>query len=161
LITFPKVWGTEKYNLISRTIEDFELSSLGDLEVLDDSPKLLMQLSSRYLLGLVTFQGKNVLKKILETLGILNVFHGMSSRDDAPSRIEQISQIVSSSNFKPKDFLVVGDRLNDVNSALDFGCKAIQIVRPLPDNLHENNPDNKDKKFIVIHSLQEIPSLIE
>ena len=50
---FPMIWGTEKYEEVSRVIEKYELASLSQLKFLDDSPELLRDLSSKYKLGVV------------------------------------------------------------------------------------------------------------
>lgn len=151
---YPKIWGTEKYELVSRAVEEFEFASLDRLEILDGSLELLMGLSLRYLLGLITFQGENVVKKMFDRLGIRNLI--VATRDDAPTRIGQISHVISSTSLKSQDFLVVGDRLNDVYSALDLDCQAILI-----DRWNKFNPNKINKKIALIPSLTKLPNLLK
>ena len=151
---YPKIWGTEKYELVSRMVERFEMASLDGFRFLDDSPQLLRDLSSKYQLGLITFQGINVAKRITEMIGINGLL--MATRDDAPTRIEQISRIVSATRYRFEDFLVVGDLLNDVYSALKVGCHAVLVDRY---NRYDD-VDEIEKKITVISNLKNLPELL-
>ena len=151
---YPKIWGTEKYELVSRMVERFEMASLDGFRFLDDSPQLLRDLSSKYQLGLITFQGINVAKRITEMIGINGLL--MATRDDAPTRIEQISRIVSATRYRFEDFLVVGDLLNDVYSALKVGCHAVLVDRY---NRYDD-VDKIEKKITVISNLKNLPELL-
>jgi len=150
---FPKLWGTKKYEEISRAIEEFEIASLSGLKILDDSPRLLIELSLKYKLGLVTFQGRNVTRKIIDKMGINRLL--IVTRDDAPTRAEQISRIVSAAQLESKEFLVVGDRLNDVYSALKVGCNAVLVNRWGRYDLNRTG-----EEFAVIPNLKELPRLL-
>jgi len=151
---YPKLWGTEKYQLVSRTIEEIEIASLDRLRFLDDSPELLTDLSLKYRLGLMTFQGANVTKRIIEKMGLRGLL--VATRDDAPTRTEQISRIVSTTPFRFGDFLVVGDRLNDVYSALEVGCQAVLVNRR---SMYD--PTRIGKEFAIIPNLRKLPELLE
>ena len=150
---FPMIWGTEKYELVSRTIEEYELASLSKLKFLDDSPELLRDLSSKYLLGVVTFQGANVTRMIIEKLG----FRGMpmATRDDDPTRVGHISLILSNIRLQANEVLVIGDKLNDVNSALEIGCNAVLVDRQ---NFYD--PNRHGCGFTVISNLKKLPTLL-
>lgn len=124
---YTEIWGTKTYEVISRKVEEFEMDSLDKMEILDDSPRLLKELSTKYLVGLTTFQSKKVARKILEKIGVEKIV--MATRDDAPTRVGQISLVISSTSLGPRDFLVIGDRLNDVYSALKVGCNAVLVDR--------------------------------
>jgi len=150
---YPKIWGTEKYELVSRMVERFEMASLDEFRFLDDSPQLLRDLSSKYQLGLVTFQGRNVTRKIIDKMGINRLL--IVTRDDAPTRAEQISRIVSAAQLESKEFLVVGDRLNDVYSALKVGCNAVLVNRWGRYDLNRTG-----EEFAVIPNLKELPRLL-
>lgn len=151
---YPKTWGTEKYKLISQTVEEFEFASLDKLKVLDNSVELLMELSPKYLIGIATFQGENVVKKIFDRLGTRNLV--LATRDDAPTKIKQISHIISSTSLEPEDFLVVGDRLNDVYSALDLGCQAILV-----DRRNKFDPNKIRENITIIPNLAELLNLFK
>jgi phosphoglycolate phosphatase-like HAD superfamily hydrolase len=86
-----------------------------------------MRLSSEYKLGLVTFQGANVARKVIERMGIQGL--PIATRDDSPTRIGQINMVMSATPLEPEDFLVVGDKLNDVYSAIKAGCRAALVDR--------------------------------
>lgn len=150
---FPMIWGTEKYDIVSRTIEEYELASLSKLKFLDDAPELLRDLSAKYKLGVVTFQGKNVTRMIIEKLGI----HGIpiATRDDDPTRVGQISLILSNTQLQVNEALVIGDRLNDVYSALEIGCNAVLVDRQ---NFYDLNRNKNG--FSVISNLKELLKLL-
>jgi len=151
---FPRLWGTEKYGIVSRIIEDFEMASLSNLKILDDSPKLLRRLSSKYQLGLVTFQSANVARKVIEKMDVN--LQLIATRDDSPTRAEQISMIVSASHLEFEDFLVVGDMLNDVYSALQVGCHAVLVNR-----YGRYDFGGVEKGFAVIRNLKELCGILQ
>ena len=150
---YPKLWGTEKYEMISHVIEEFEMASLDRLRFLDNSPQLLRRLSSKYQLGLMTFQGLNVARRIIDKIGVDGLL--VATRDDAPTRAEQISLIVSAAQRKFEEFLVIGDRLNDVYSALNVGCHAVLVNR-----YGKYYLDRIEKRFAVISNLKDLPGLL-
>jgi len=150
---YPELWGTEKYEMISRVVEEFEMASLDGLRFLDDSPQLLKELSLKYQLGLVTFQGANVTRRILDEMGVDGLL--IATRDDAPTRVEQISRIISATRFKFEDFLVVGDMLNDVYSALKVGCHAALVNRR---GIHDIGRIRE--KITVLPNLKKLPELL-
>lgn len=152
---YPLIWGSPNYEVVSRYVESYELKAIDNLLILDDSPNILMKLHSKYKLGLVTFQGLNVVKRILEKLNLSHLFEGISTRDDAPTREEQISQVISSFNLKASDILVVGDRLNDVFSASKLGCKAALI-----DRYGRKLGNSLLKTSYVIYTLEELFELL-
>jgi len=151
---YVELWGTESYESVSHIVEEFEMAALDKLEILDDSPQLLRRLSVKYNLGIVTFQSRTVARKVIEKIGINGLV--MATRNDSPTRIGQISRVVSASSLSFKDFLVVGDRLNDVYSALKVGCKAVLV-----DRIGRDIPIRELRKFIVISNLKNLPSIIE
>jgi len=150
---YLKLWGTEKYEIISRAVEEFEMASLERIRFLDNSPQLLRELSLKYQLGLMTFQGVNVTRRIVNIMGINGLL--ITTRDDAPIRAEQISRIVSATRFKYENFLVVGDRLNDVYSALEVGCHAALV-----DRQNRYSTSMIEEKIVVISNLKKLPELI-
>ncbi|RLI11588.1 hypothetical protein DRO35_04795 [Candidatus Bathyarchaeota archaeon] len=80
----------------------------------------------------------------------------MATRDDAPTRIEQSSRIVSATRYEFEDFLVVGDLLNDVYSALKAGCHAVLVDRY---NRYDD-VDEIEKKITVIPNLKKLPKVL-
>ena len=148
---YAEIWGTKTYEAVSRKVEEFEIASLNKMEILDDSPKLLKSLSTKYFIGLVTFQSRKVARKIIERIGVEEI--KIATRDDSPTRADQISLIISSTSLNPRDFLVVGDRLNDVYSALRVGCNAVLVDR-IGRNLQN------EKEFIVIQDLKDLLKII-
>ena len=148
---YAEIWGTKTYEAVSRKVEEFEIASLDKMEILDDSPKLLKSLSTKYFIGLVTFQSRKVARKILERIGVEEIV--IATRDDSPTRADQISLIISSTSLNPRAFLIVGDRLNDVYSALKIGCNAVLVDR-MGRNLQN------EKEFIVIQNLKDLPKII-
>ncbi|RJS87352.1 haloacid dehalogenase, partial [Candidatus Bathyarchaeota archaeon] len=55
-----------------------------------------------------------------------------------------------------EDFLVVGDLLNDVYSALKVGCHAVLVDR----YGRYDNVDEIEKKITVISNLKNLPELL-
>lgn len=152
---YPTIWNTPNYEITSKYIEAHELKAINKLSILDNSPHILIKLHGRYKLGLVTFQSRKTTSKILEKLNITHLFKAISTRNEAPTREEQIGQVISNLNLKADNTLIVGDRLNDVFSALKLGCKAILI-----DRYNRKMEKTLTRGFNVIYNLNEIFKLL-
>ena len=64
-----------------------------------------------------------------ETIGIKNLFVNIFTRDDYTDRSEQIINTMKKFNINADKTLMIGDRINDFESAERVGCKSIIIRR--------------------------------
>ena len=153
---YSETWNTKLYEKISRIVEEYELEAAKSFQILDNSDKLILELSRKYRLGLVTLQGKNVALKILSEMGILEKFEVVITRNDAPARLLQLKNVINEANFDPRETLVVGDRDADVEAALKLGCWAVLVDRKGKAERY----DEPEQRFFIVYSLQKIPEII-
>jgi len=151
---YAKIWRSNEYDVVSRIVEEYELSAIDDIEVLDNSPEIIKRLSEKYILSLVTLQSTKVMDKILNKLGISDFFRAKVSRDISPIRYEQILKAVNITNIPTRNTLVVGDLLNDVESAIKAGCSAVLIAR------EGVQMERMNGKYMVIRNLEELYSFL-
>ncbi|RLE66761.1 MAG: hypothetical protein DRJ38_00830 [Thermoprotei archaeon] len=151
-----ELWNTEDYHIVSRIIEKFELEALDYIQILDNSQELILDLSKHYRLSLVTLQGRKIAEEALRKLGIRKTFEIVITRDDAPTRLKQLQMVLEKTSFKPKETIVVGDKLNDVESALKLKCWAVLVDRRNEAELL----NGYERRIFVIKNLSELESLL-
>ncbi len=98
-----------------------------NLEIISDAKNILEYFKSKnYLLGLITMQCKKAAKIAISKLDLPeNFFSNIISRDESYDRLEQIQKTIQIFNLNPNEILVVGDRINDIESAKKAGCHCI------------------------------------
>ncbi len=109
---YSRYCGTPIYELASKIVEKHEQEALEDLEVLDDSPLIIRELSRKYRIILVTMQPKSIAYKIIDMLNISNYVEELYTRNDACTRIEQIKLIVEK-HGRENIVLFTGDKVLD------------------------------------------------
>ena len=98
-----------------------------NLEIISDAKNILEYFKSKnYLLGLITMQCKKAAKIAISKLDLPeNFFSNIISRDESYDRLEHIQKTIQIFNLNPNEILVVGDRINDIESAKKAGCHCI------------------------------------
>ena len=144
---YEEIWKTEKYKIVSRIVEDYELKAIEHTVVLDNSPLIVKELSKKYTLSLVTLQSSRVMMKILRKFSMEDYFIVKVSRDITPIRYEQIVRVLEEAHIPSHRTLVIGDLLNDVRAAIRAGCKAMLIDR-----------ENKsEKEYVIVNGKYRVP----
>jgi HAD superfamily hydrolase (TIGR01549 family) len=119
-----------------------ELIAAKNFEIMDNATEILEFFKSKnYTLGLVTMQCRKAVEKILFNLEISEIFSSIITRDENYDRIQQIKKMFEALNLSPKEVLMVGDRIHDVESAHKAGCKVVLV--------HENKSHNNPKTMII------------
>lgn len=129
LLTIKKLSKTNQELMSAlKIISDEELKAAQQITVNNDLIKLLKFLkSSGYILALVTLQDKKTTMKVLSNLLIADLIDSIVTRDDSIDRLKQIQLTLESLDVSPTESIVIGDRQNDVSSAMKLGCKPILI----------------------------------
>lgn len=149
---YAKTWNSQLFWKVSEIVESFELEALRKFKVLDESPRILRSLSSKYSLSLVTLQTSRIAKYILSKLEILELFKSVIGRELVPIRKEQIRLILEREGLIPQETVVIGDLRNDMEAAISLGCQGIFVNRG-----YSYVNDLKDKgTIIIIDSLKEL-----
>jgi len=154
------LWGLELYEEVSRLVEKYEFESLSGLIVLDNSPYLLRRLGRNYTLNLTSLQSRRVVESVLNLMGVRRLFSIIVSRNERPTRREQIKLVLSEGGYEASETMMVGDRVNDVVSALDNNCKAALVVRRL-DDLKDLRRLGLESKTLTLNSLMELCNILD
>lgn len=114
----------EAFEIICRE----EIQSVNGMTIISGAEELLTYLKTRnYLLGLVTLQCKTATEQILSKIGISNLFNSILTRDDSHDRLDQIKKTLHRLGLSPSETIMIGDRLNDIESAQNMGCQSILV----------------------------------
>jgi phosphoglycolate phosphatase-like HAD superfamily hydrolase len=154
------LWGSELYGEVSRLVEKYEFESLSSLIVLDNSPYVLRRLGENYTLNLTSLQSRRVIESVLSLMGVRRLFRTVVSRDERPTRREQIKLVLSEGGYEASETMMVGDRVNDVVSALDNNCRAVLLVRRL-DDLKDLRKLGLESKTLTLNSLVELCNILD
>ena len=80
-------------------------------------------------LALVTLQCRKAALKILDVLDMKDLFSNIFTREDYTNRYDQIINTMDVLKINQTQTLMVGDRINDFESATKAGCQSIIIRR--------------------------------
>jgi len=128
-----------------------ELTAAENFELMENATQILDYFKSKnYTLGLVTMQCRNAVEKILSDIKMSEIFSSVITRDEYYDRFEQIKKMFEAFNLSPKEVLMVGDRIHDVESAHKAGCKAVLV--------HENK-SHPDPETMIIKKISELKNL--
>lgn len=120
------------FNLICKE----EIIASKKFKIMTDAVEILKFLKSKNLiLCLITMQCREALEKILQKMGVLDLFDSIISRDDSYDRFEQIQESLKKSCLESSDVLVVGDRIHDMESAKKAGCIPVLKINEIEKNL--------------------------
>lgn len=129
---------------------DEELIAINNFEIIRDAQDILVYFKEhRFMIGLMTMQGRRVVEEILNKFAP-SIFDYIITRDERNDRFEQIQKILQDCALDPNQTIVVGDRIYDAECAKKSGCTSILFK--------ENPTDYNDSK--VITSLSELKSLV-
>jgi len=103
-----------------------------DFKIMDGTLEILKFYKSKnILLSLVTMQCNGALTKVLEKMEISDLFDSLISRDESVDRQNQIKLSLKNIGIKASEVLVVGDRINDIESAKKVGCIPILKINEI------------------------------
>ena len=107
-----------------------ECNAINELEIYEGVVDIIKELRLKdKKIALVTLQCERAATTILEIIGIRDLFSNIFTRDDYTNRYEQIINTMNKIEIKPNQTLMIGDRINDFESAKKAGCEAIIIRR--------------------------------
>ena len=124
-----------------------ECNAIDGLEIHESAIEVIKEIHSKNKkIALVTLQCERAANQILDIMGIKDLFLNIFTRDDCTDRYEQIINTMKKLDSTADKTLVIGDRINDFDSAEKAGCKSIIIRR--------GNQKGDDKMNWVKDSLQ-------
>lgn len=136
---FARILGTDEISPISKTLSridektrgkifevwtSLELEALPKLELIGEGIELYNKFSNK-IRCLVTLQGRRIVEKILERIGLS--FDFIVTRENGLFRDEQIRMVLQKFGVNPESVLMIGDRESDKEAAEKVGCKFIFV----------------------------------
>ena len=125
---------TQDNNKVKR--EAFELickeecNAIDGLEIHEGAIEVIKEIHSKNKkIALVTLQCERAANQILDIMGIKDLFLNIFTRDDYTDRYEQIINTMKKFDSTADKTLMIGDRINDFDSAEKAGCESIIIRR--------------------------------
>tara|TARA_B100001123_G_scaffold141160_1_gene164039 strand:- start:600 stop:1193 length:594 start_codon:yes stop_codon:yes gene_type:complete len=107
-----------------------ECNAINDLEIHEGAIEVIKEIHSKNKkIALVTLQCERAANQILDIMGIKDLFLNIFTRDDYTDRYEQIINTMKKFDSTADKTLMIGDRINDFDSAEKAGCESIIIRR--------------------------------
>jgi phosphoglycolate phosphatase-like HAD superfamily hydrolase len=119
-------------------VESYELKAVDGSKPIEGALDLLNLLSGSSRLALVTLQGRMACRRILMDNRVFDLFETMVTREDSLDRAEQLLLTIRRLKVPRQDLLFVGDRLNDVASAMRARVDVALVGKIAPDSLKPN-----------------------
>jgi phosphoglycolate phosphatase-like HAD superfamily hydrolase len=116
-----------------RTVDEYEVKAVPGAKLEDGALDVLLGLSSRAKLSLVTMQGRTACDSILDRLGIGRFFASRFTREDSMDRTAQLRMALGSLGARDAEAFFVGDRINDLKAARAAGVRFV-MIRKRPDS---------------------------
>jgi phosphoglycolate phosphatase-like HAD superfamily hydrolase len=116
-----------------RTIDEYETRAVPGARLEAGALDVLLRLSSKAKLSLVTMQGRTACDSILERLGIGRFFESRFTREDSMDRTAQLRMALKSIGARHAQTFFVGDRINDLKAARAAGVRFV-MIRKRPDS---------------------------
>lgn len=155
-----KSFGQDNEYLINKGKEIYyNKTEFNKLDLYPGSIKTLKELKKRYKLILVTSGGELQQNRKIDALNIRKYFDYISI-DEKPDKEIQFLEILKNFRFIPKDFLVVGDRIdNEIKIANKLGMNSVLIKKGKYSSIRFRN--KFDEPDYIINNISEILYILD
>ena len=110
-------------------IDNYEVAAAKESKLLVGVLDIFNHLFGKAKLALVTMQGRRVCSQLLGMYGLSRFLELSLTREDSLDRSVQLETVINRLVTEPRDSLLVGDRMNDVNSAKQVGVPVALVSR--------------------------------
>ncbi|RJS84845.1 HAD family hydrolase [Candidatus Bathyarchaeota archaeon] len=155
---FPEEYIREVIDEVTRLMNEVELESADDAELIPSVPETVKALKSNGLrIGLMTRSCRKYVEKILKKFGLLKYFDAILARDDVvypkpdPSHAIELLKIL---NASVKEAIFVGDHWSDAECARRAGLRFVWFR-------HGENWGTEDSGILKVSSIKEILEVIQ
>jgi phosphoglycolate phosphatase len=134
-----------------------ENSGVGrECSLFDGIPSLLKKLSEVAIVTVVSNNHSKIAKEVLDREGLSNHFSEITGLDSGKNKSERLTEMMQNNSIKPENCYMIGDGVNDIESAKNAGCKSIAVAWGFQslNRLNEVNPD------FSVNSVKEILEFI-
>lgn len=128
---FPtiRVLDSERKNRAFKIIDKYEYDALAKLKIKAGAQDIIKDLNRKGIqIAIVTMQGQ-VASEIIKNLAILNMVSSIITRENSLERKEQISIVLDKYGFSSSETIMVGDKRDDYNSAIELGIESYLVKK--------------------------------
>lgn len=118
---------------------------------------LLIKMSQKYLLGIISSAKENGIKKVLKNSGLEKIFLFNYGYETNPSKIEKFKKALKEFNLKTGECIFVTDTVGDIVEARNVGVQSIALDL----GYHERKRLEKAKPYRIISSFAALADAIE
>lgn len=146
---------TLDYNVLADYfISYYESRAFNECKLFDDIIELLKELKTRgYKLYILSVSYIELLRNQLKKYGIAEFFDGVIAQDNkhGGSKVEKAKVFFKENNLNPKESIMIGDTLHDIEVAHEIGMECISYDRG-----HNSRRLLSTKNDKVIHQYKEL-----
>jgi phosphoglycolate phosphatase-like HAD superfamily hydrolase len=136
--------------------DDLYTKNIKDLTISDVLNKTIKELSTKYILTIVSSSSTVVINKFLEKEKSLEIFSDILGADIHANKTIKINSLLSKYNVTPANTVFITDSLGDILEANECGINSIGVTWGIhgKENLKKGNP------FAIIDDPRELLSFI-
>jgi len=159
-----EVEGKEIFDKINQILGKYELEASEKPVLYDDALKTIKKLSENFVIAYVTLQSRAAAERVLEKAGLAKYARCLVTRENAAVRLKQILLVMKRLGFRADETIFVGDKLNDVCSALVARVQPVLVVRgEFCSRVSDTDDLEEDLEALgvpVVSTLDDVPDLI-
>lgn len=130
---------------------------LSDLIMPEELKKVIMKLSEKYSLSIISSTDRSQIIPFLEKEKITNKFEMILGREVHVSKVEKIKKLLSDKAASLEDVIFITDTTGDIIEARECGVKSIAVSW----GLHNGENLLHEKPFALVDTPQELEQKIE
>jgi phosphoglycolate phosphatase-like HAD superfamily hydrolase len=127
------------------------------LKIATDVKKMILELSNKYPLFIVSSTTTDPIKKFLEQNGLGHCFKEIYGNDVHKSKIEKIRMILNKYALDPKNCLFITDTLGDIHEARKCAMDSIAVSW----GYHSSETLRQGDPITVVNSLEDLIAAID
>ncbi|MCC7160697.1 HAD hydrolase-like protein [Candidatus Nomurabacteria bacterium] len=143
-----------KHNSDFQNIYDERLSDLGMPKELKE---IVLKLSKKYTLLIISSTHSNQIRALLEKESIADKFKMILGCDIHTSKTEKIKKVLNDYKILPKDVIFITDTTGDIVEARECGVESIAVTW----GLHDKDYLSKENPLVLVNTPEELEQKIE
>ena|SRR3989344_1080061 len=130
---------------------------ISSLEMPVELKKIIIKLSEKYPLFIISSTASNMILPFLEKERIVDKFKMIFGSDIHVSKTEKIKNLLTDYKLSPKDVIFITDTTGDIIEARECGVQSIGVTW----GLHDPENLSREKPFALVNTPEELEEKIE
>lgn len=157
-----RYYNTEEFWYIHGLVEEEELRALEGMKILDNASNHIEKLCNAVKIGFVTMQSRRAAVKIIDKLGLTRCTDTLITREDAPTRVAQLSITLNRLGVERRNVVFIGDKVGDAIAAIVSGISAVIVMRnPVCMKISETDYLDEDLEVFGITIVESFNEAVE